>query len=181
MATYFISDLHLGHENIIRLCERPFSDVDEMNKKLIKNWNNKVTAKDDVYIIGDIAYRSKEDVSSIVNQLNGRKHLIIGNHDEKNLKNPKFRDCFVSIDRYLRIVLDNKSLILCHYPIAEWDGYFHGSYHIYGHIHNNRKNRVFGYLKDEERALNAGADVINFTPATFEELIEYNKEFRDID
>ena len=99
MATYFISDLHLGHENIIRLCERPFSDVDEMNKKLIKNWNNKVTAKDDVYIIGDIAYRSKEDVSSIVNQLNGRKHLIIGNHDEKNLKNPKFRNCFVSIDR----------------------------------------------------------------------------------
>lgn len=181
MATYFISDLHFGHENIIRQCERPFSNVDEMNKTLIRNWNSKVSKEDDVYILGDVAYRSKEDVASIVNRLNGRKHLIVGNHDEKNLKNQNFRDCFVSIDRYLRIVLDNRSLILCHYPIAEWDGYFHGSYHIYGHIHNNRKNRVFEYLKDEERALNAGADVINFTPATFEELIKYNKEFRDIE
>lgn len=57
---FFTSDLHLGHENCIRLCNRPFSSIEEMDETLIENWNRKVTGKDTVYILGDLIYRSKK-------------------------------------------------------------------------------------------------------------------------
>ena len=43
---FFTSDLHLGHENCIRLCNRPFSSIEEMDETLIENWNRKITGKD---------------------------------------------------------------------------------------------------------------------------------------
>jgi len=175
--TYFIGDMHLGHSNIIRLCNRPFKNVDEMNSALIKNWNKRVKEDDDVYLLGDVAFRSQTDVVSILKTLKGKKHLLIGNHDKRNLKNPEFVKCFVSIKDMDTILVGGEGIVLCHYPLAEWDGYFRGTYHIYGHIHNN-KNRSFDFLKEEPRALNAGADIINFTPATLEELIRYNEIFK---
>lgn len=51
---FFTSDLHLGHENCIRLCNRPFSSIEEMDETLIENWNRKITGKDTVYILGDL-------------------------------------------------------------------------------------------------------------------------------
>ena len=55
---FFTSDLHLGHENCIRLCNRPFSSIEEMDETLIENWNRKITGKDTVYILGDLIYIS---------------------------------------------------------------------------------------------------------------------------
>jgi len=57
--------------------------------------------------------------------------------------------------------------------MAEWSGYFRGSWHIYGHIHN-AKNTAYQYMKTQEKALNAGVDICGFSPVTFEELIQYN-------
>ncbi len=78
---YYISDTHFGDERIIKLSKRPFSDVDEMNKVLIKKWNDKVSACDDVYIVGDFAFNDKI-ANDALDYLNGQLHLIIGNHDE---------------------------------------------------------------------------------------------------
>lgn len=68
-------------------------------------------------------------------------------------------------------------LLLCHYPIAEWNGYFHGSYHIYGHIHASR-NEAYDFMKTKERALNAGCMINHYMPASLEELIRNNREFQ---
>ena len=66
---FFTSDLHLGHENCIRLCNRPFSSIEEMDETLIENWNRKVTGKDTVYILGDLIYRSKKPPEEYLRRL----------------------------------------------------------------------------------------------------------------
>ena len=81
---YFTSDLHLGHRGIIAMRNRPFADVEEMNRTLIANFNAVVHKDDTVYILGDLAHHMQvEDVNKIIEKLNGRKILIKGNHDKK--------------------------------------------------------------------------------------------------
>ena len=72
---FFTSDLHLGHENCIRLCNRPFSSIEEMDETLIENWNHKVTGKDTVYILGDLIYRSQKPPEEYLR----RVHLLQAN------------------------------------------------------------------------------------------------------
>lgn len=69
---YFTSDLHLGHKNIIRLCNRPFSSIEEMDAVLIENWNRKVHQNDTVYILGDLMFRSEKPPEEYLRQLKGR-------------------------------------------------------------------------------------------------------------
>lgn len=66
---YYISDLHFGHSNIIKLCNRPFQTLEEMNNALINNWNSKVTNGDKVYIIGDLFFRSQNNPEEILSKL----------------------------------------------------------------------------------------------------------------
>lgn len=168
---YYTSDLHLGHENIIAHCSRPFSDAEEMDRTIITNWNSIIKDNDDVYILGDIAFRlTDHDSIPKIKSLKGRKHLIVGNHDVKNLKDARFRECFVSVDSYLEIKENGRKIVLFHYPIAEWNGYYHGAYHIYGHIHNNPVE-CCGYMDALPNAFNAGTDLHNFFPVTLDELI----------
>ena len=53
MEIFFTSDLHLGHKNIIKHCDRPFSSIEQMNRSLLTNINNIVGLNDDLYILGD--------------------------------------------------------------------------------------------------------------------------------
>ena len=62
---YFISDTHFHHHNIINYCNRPFKDVNEMNKIIINNWNNIVTENDTVYHLGDFCLFSDEEINLI--------------------------------------------------------------------------------------------------------------------
>lgn len=77
---YYIADTHFGHENIIEMCNRPFSNVDEMNNVMIERWNKKIKGNDTVYVIGDMFFRCS-DPESIMKQLKGKKRLLNGNHD----------------------------------------------------------------------------------------------------
>lgn len=168
---YYTSDLHIGHENIIRLCNRPYKTVEEMNGDLIKRWNIKVGPKDEVYILGDMffKYTDIQQVKDILKSLNGKKHLIKGNHD-KFLKQLNWRDYFESLDLYKEI--DDKGRMVCmfHYPVEEWNGYYRNSYMLYGHVHDN-----MGDIKKHSRKFNVGVDVNDFEPKTLDELIESNK------
>lgn len=83
MTTFFTSDLHFFHNNIIQFCNRPFDSVEDMNWKLIKNWNDVVQWNDHVWVLGDFSFGTVAETENILIQLNGIKHLIIGNHDRK--------------------------------------------------------------------------------------------------
>ena len=81
---YYISDLHLFHEAVIRFDDRPFESLEEMHKAMVEKWNNKVTNGDTVYILGDVSLRGKnEDLIALVATLKGKKVLIRGNHEEE--------------------------------------------------------------------------------------------------
>lgn len=173
----FIADTHFGHINVLHFDKRPFSDVDEMWNVMKDLWNGRVTKKDDIWILGDFCFRNAKNPVEYLKELNGKKHLIIGNHDRDLLKNDEAMKYFVSVDTYKKIHDYGRTLILCHYPIAEWDGYFRGTYHIYGHIHNST-NDAYHFMKDKERALNAGCMINNYAPVFLDELINNNELFK---
>lgn len=81
MTTWFTSDLHFGHTNIIGYCERPFADVADMNAGLIERWNEAVDPNDTVWVLGDVAMGRITDSLPLIGLLNGIKHLVSGNHD----------------------------------------------------------------------------------------------------
>ena len=114
---FFTSDLHLGHRNIIRLCNRPFSSIDEMDECLIEKWNKKVTNADTVYILGDLMFRNEKPPEEYLRQLRGKKHLIIGNHDREWIKKCDLSVWFESTNNLLYTTDGKHQLTLCHYPM----------------------------------------------------------------
>lgn len=175
---FYISDLHFGHKNAITFDNRPFSNVDEMDNSLIHLWNSKVQDEDEVYIIGDFAYHNTKPEEWYLEQLKGRKNLIIGNHDNRLLKNDTAMQYFERVDKMMHVMDGKNHICLCHFPIAEWNGYHHGSYHIYGHIHGST-NEAFRFMKTRERAYNAGCMINNYVPVNFDELERNNQFFKE--
>lgn len=114
MTIFYTSDSHFGHENVIRYCARPFKDVDEMNRALIDRWNAKVAETDDVYVLGDFAFRCKTSPLSIIRNLNGRKHLVIGNHDHTRMKDAAALTAFVEAEPLLEVADEDRRVTLCH-------------------------------------------------------------------
>lgn len=89
MTTWFTSDTHFGHANIIKYCDRPFASVDAMNKAIIKNWNSVVSPDDTVYHLGDVALGDINSSLACVGALNGYKILVLGNHDRPFMEQEK--------------------------------------------------------------------------------------------
>lgn len=177
MSIFYMSDAHLGHYNIIRLCNRPFMSVEEMDETFIKNWNSVVKENDDVYIGGDFCFKSGKPATYYLKQLKGKKHLVIGNHDKALLKDPAARKMFVEIKESYDIYDNGERVIISHFPMVEWDGYFRNSIHLYGHIHNNTTNLAYKLMCQVPNAYNIGADILGFTPRTLKEIKELNDIF----
>ena len=170
---YFTSDTHFGHYNIIRLCNRPFADADEMNEYMLYRWNEKVNENDTIYIIGDLFFKCKKP-QNILSQLKGKKHLIIGNHDNSWLRLvDDASEYFKSVSNYLEISDGIRGITLCHYPMMSWK-HKQKTYMIHGHIHNDTSLGYWQYLKENDRILNAGVDINGFSPVSFEELLNNN-------
>ena len=178
MKTFFISDTHFSHKNIIKYEERPFSSVDAMDEAMILNWNNKVSNNDRVFIIGDFIFGDEERALEILDRLNGQKFMIKGNHDSF-LKSKAVRAKFGWIKDYAEIKIDGKSICMFHYPIHRWNKAHHGSIHLFGHVHSNyRSNHPMD--KPHENSYNVGVDVNNFEPCTLEEIIHNNKKWVEV-
>ena len=73
---YYIADMHFGHTNVICFDDRPFADTEQMDEVLIQNWNERVTADDTVYVLGDAFWKNEENSIRIMQRLQGHKHLI---------------------------------------------------------------------------------------------------------
>ena len=173
---YYTSDLHLNHKNIIRLCNRPFQSVEEMNDTLVRNWNNKVKPTDEVYFLGDFCWgkdtaNDRYEIVKYLNRLNGRKYFITGNHDYNFGKRQSVDGYCEWVRNYAEIRDNGRNVVLFHYPIEDWDGKYRGSYHLFGHIHNNTPELN---TKIPNR-FNVCVDVNDFEPKTLDELIERNR------
>lgn len=161
---FFTSDTHFYHKNIIKYCDRPFKDVDEMNFEMIKRWNAKVQPHDTVYHLGDVTFAGS-DKNLILHELNGFKKLIPGNHD--NVR--EMAKYFDIEDRLFNLSLGPHKIVLCHYPIESWENAFHGWYHFHGHTHGHTKE--FNSKKDHR--VDVGVDVHNFEPVSYDEILDY--------
>lgn len=151
---WFTADLHFGHKNIIKYTDRASylgldleNDPDWLDKHdaaLIEYWNSVVGKKDLVYILGDFSFRTSEGTKKILNKLNGKKYLVVGNHDGscKGLEN-----YFIGVSDIHKLtykpnpaypfIKETFSLQLCHYPILSWDRRLYGACMVHGHCHGN--------------------------------------------
>lgn len=169
---YFTADTHFGHANILKLCDRPFADIGEMNETLIHNWNERVSGNDTVYIVGDMFFRCN-DAESLLKRLKGKKRLIVGNHDSAWMKKVNVSKYFLSVDNLLETSDGQHSLVLCHYPLLTWK-HAKRSFMIHGHIHADTSADYFPLIAKRDNVLNAGVDINDFCPVTFDEMVENN-------
>ena len=72
---FFTSDTHFWHSNIIKYCNRPFMDIEEMNEEIIKRWNDKIEKDDLVFHLGDFAFCGPSQYKTLLERLNGKKNL----------------------------------------------------------------------------------------------------------
>lgn len=169
------SDPHFNHYNIIKLSNRPYSSLDEMNDALIGKWNSTVGNDDLIICLGDFGYPSKrtkrafrgtKSLIEIFHSLNGRKHLVLGNHDEKcsetlHLPWETISD-MVWIHKYTYDGVGPITAQICHYPIESWRNMRHGSLMIHGHCHGNLYRTL-------PHRFDTGCDVLD-TPVRLTEL-----------
>lgn len=161
MAVYIISDLHLEHKNIIKYCSRPFTNVEEMNKRLIDNWNSVVDEKDIIYFLGDFGLGTKEQISQWARQLKGHKKLIKGNHDGRSKE--FYQECgFEEVENMIFLFKNQTEakydIILSHEPLMILP---ENTVNIHGHIHDQQlDNKEF----DNTKYFNASVENIDYKP-----------------
>lgn len=154
---WFTSDSHFGHTNILKYCQRPFADIDEMDATIIDNWNQRVKPGDTIFHLGDFALCRPERALEILSLLNGEVHLIRGNHD----RSKTIRARFIEVVNHRRITICGKSVILEHHPLPIWDGMKEGVWHFHGHSH--------GKSAKKPHRVDVGVDVWGFKPISAEE------------
>jgi len=160
MTTFFTADTHFGHAGIIQMCGRPYRDIVEHDRALIDAWNAVVGEGDDVWHLGDFAYRCPpQRVRGIFEQLNGVKRLILGNHDHKG---PTRQLDWASIHELTETVVDGQVLVLCHYSLRVWRNMRRGALMLYGHSHGN--------LPGTRQSMDVGVDCTGYAPITLPQI-----------
>jgi calcineurin-like phosphoesterase family protein len=189
MATvWFTADLHLGHANIIRYCLRPFLSPEEQelalrdprgrwrvseetvrrhDDALLDALNAAAGERDTLWVLGDFCWGRLEAARRYRDRIRCRNvHLVWGNHDHRSIR-PLFGE---ALEQGM-IGVGGQDLWLNHYPMRSWDKSFHGSWHLYGHVH--------GRLAAEDAAhpwwltRDVGVDACGYRPLSFDELRAY--------
>jgi len=169
---WFTADSHIGHRNIIKYCQRPFSNVEEMNETLICNWNKVVGKNDYVFHLGDFSVGGAAEWTSILDNLNGRIFLVLGNHDMNNV-DQGFMRRFEDVAMQMLITIGKQRVYLNHYPFLCYGGAYRGTWQLFGHVHTSscmsgldgpRLQMLF------PRQYDVGVDNNNYTPISFEEV-----------
>jgi calcineurin-like phosphoesterase family protein len=171
---YFISDTHFGHAGSLRWPDgnaRKFTDVHEMNSVMVDNWNNTIKKEDTVYFLGDFAYKTSDSlIRRLFETLNGKIVFIIGNHDGQTLKVNQKHPRFESVNQLVKIDTQGKWIILCHYPIQQWEGKGGGAIHLHGHVHG-RPTGISGNIMD------VSCEALDYKPISIDDIInKYNYE-----
>jgi len=157
IKTYFISDTHFLHANIIKYEERPFKNIDEMTEQMITNWNNTVRKDDRVFFLGDFGLGPVDKLTAICKRLHGYKTLIMGNHDRS--RNTMLAIGFDEVSKYPIVYKD--FYILSHKPMYVNIGST-PYVNIHGHIHSAK----YG----DDQHVNVCVECIDYTPIEFEKI-----------
>jgi calcineurin-like phosphoesterase family protein len=188
MKTWWTSDTHFSHENIISLARRPFLDIEEMNTALISAWNALVAPEDVVWHLGDLAMGNRiVDQIALTSQLNGIKRLVPGNHDRvsSTFDGGAQRERFLSVyqeagwDIYPEVLsheIGGFKVVVSHFPYTgessdQPDRYLsarpndEGLPIIHGHVH--------GTFSERGRQFNVGVDVRDFAPVAESAIIAW--------
>lgn len=149
MTIFFTSDTHFDHKNILKFCPAradrwPASVagpdqyvIEEMNEGIIKRWNSTVSPSDTVYHLGDFAFGRADATKTHLSRLNGKIHLVSGNHDKVVHDNADVRAMFESVKDYREITHNKTKIVMFHFPILAWHKNHYGSIHLHGHCHDN--------------------------------------------
>ena len=156
---FFTSDTHWGDHRTLNIGRRPFGSVAEMDEAMVANWNATVGPDDVVWHLGDVARRPGE-VTSLLARLHGTKHLLRGNNDPPGtLAAPGW----ASTGDYAELELDDRFLVLGHYPFRSWNRQGRGAINLHGHSH--------GRMKPMPRQFDVGVDPCGFRPVILSELV----------
>ncbi len=174
MTEWFTSDWHLSHKNAIKLGDRPFSSIEEMDKKIQEYFFSKVSKGDNVFFLGDLTF-NKETALNFFKEIEKRKinfYWIYGNHDENLNKKDYIRYCKQIVPSLL-IKRNKKKITLTHCPFLTWSGSIYDNYQLYGHIHNNSVE-----IKELEKilsgkSLNVNVEFHDYVPWSLEEVFDY--------
>lgn len=176
---FFISDLHVGHANVIRFDGRPFKDTDEMHAEMIKRWNSVVGDDDIVYFLGDLSFAGSSLTKWFAYSLKGKIWAIAGNHDK--ISQLKSLGRFEDVHEYgTEIgVKDEDSLasrgsqgyqkiVMSHYPILSWNKSHYGAWHLHGHCHGGLVKTMPDYYK--RKVMDVGCNMIDYTPISYSQV-----------
>lgn len=181
---FFTSDNHFYHTNILKYSARPFfvgddiktwelaksdasimkkfrpskASVENMNEEMIRLWNETVKPEDTVYLNGDFAFATKDQIIGVLERLNGNKHFNFGNHDQEILKHrPDFmgEKRFQSMRDYRELTIEGEKIIMCHFAMRVWNKSHRGAWMLFGHSH--------GTLEPMGKSVDVGVDAPHIT------------------
>jgi len=183
---FFTSDWHCFHENVLKFCNRPFTDLDHMHRVLINNYNASVPDHGICYFVGDMGMKNSNRLKAILDQLNGTKILILGNHDAKI--NTLYKAGFDAVCHGMKLEIAKQMVTISHCPLLDtpredttrmkksYDPNWHGNdrekhrkhsfsntgqFHLHGHIHSPNKGQS---KKTLGKQFDVGVDASNYRP-----------------
>jgi len=187
--TWFTADTHFGHSNIILYCRRPFmpaSDIDAclafprgttlpsdlkqrleaathaMDEEMIRRWNDTIAPGDDVWHLGDFCHTGRCTADDYLRRLNGRLHLVRGNHDHLETYGNR---AWIFSQNYAELRCEKTDLVLFHYAMRVWNGSFGGkALQLFGHSH--------GLLDALPGQCDVGVDCWDFRPVSLDRIKE---------
>lgn len=172
MTPYVLSDTHFGHENIIEYCDRPFDSVTEMNQALVQNWNETVTADDEVVFLGDLTIAgTAEAFLQWIDRLNGEIVFVVGDHDHEVMRTLDA----VTICEHFHVEHDGHSFYCIHDPEdapRNWQQWL-----LHGHHHNNWPDK-YPFINPQGGLINVSVELINYEPLSFDRLVAYLEQNR---
>lgn len=168
---FFSADTHFGHANILKYCNRPFDNVEEMDKTILTNFNNQIQEDDVLFLLGDFCWRNYKEYRARINCKN--IFFIYGNHDKRMRRERAFNELWIEAYDLLGITVENQDIVLCHYAMRRWDKSHRSAWQLYGHSH--------GDLPDDPKLLSfdCGVDCFNFCPVSFSEVSEIMKKKKE--
>lgn len=159
----YTSDLHFSHGNVLVYDKRPFDSIDAMDAAMVATLKRTVSAKDDLWIVGDYGWNRAKG-QALFDQIPGRKHLVLGNHDKGRHSKWIRALGWHSLHDITDVQDGDTHFVLCHYPMLTWNKAHYGTKLLFGHVHKA--------WSGSNRAINVGVDCWGYAPTTAAAILE---------